>query len=152
MPIHAYLLREHGLLVSQFVGTMNGDDLLAYYHAIHRTSFPFELPSELVDLTRVAEVELHAGHLRRLAMGIEARGRSADQWIRSAVVANTPEAYGFARMFQLGPAPDFVELEVFSEVVSALEWLRLDAGLHELIGELYPGNPSTVVLPPPPSE
>lgn len=78
---------------------------------------------QLADLSGVTKLEINAGDVRRLSQKHLFSSKS-----RRAFVTRNPAMFGLARMFQIHRerSEKREEIEVFSDLQSALKWLGID--------------------------
>lgn len=141
MPIAAHLFSEHRLLVSQFVGVITDDLLVRYYQQLLESDGSSRDFPELVDLRRAERFAPTArafsliGRLVANMYNPTASTRAVKP--RCAVVAPFDLAYGLARMYQMGTSSEAIDLQVFRDLRSALNWLEIsDQALSLRLGAL----------------
>ncbi len=114
-----------------FSGTMSAEDLTAVGAAIRELETPgARTPDRLTDLTDV----LARDSIFKLVMEI-ARRRSTTVFpnaFRSAIVAPTPETFGFARMFKILNRNSQIAIQVFNTMAEAEEWLGVVAPYQQV--------------------
>ena len=113
---------DRKLIVTRWVGNITGEALIAHYGALfHREDFCAYV-RELVDLTRVDQLQVSADQMRQIARLQKASGASPA--FRTAFVAPRDTTYGMARMY--GSYAEFEQAEFthpFDTEEAAMAWL-----------------------------
>jgi hypothetical protein len=118
-----HLHQEPGLLHLTFSGLLSEADLVQMVEHLKRIeASAASVPNRLTDLTGVTGVAI--GFTNVLAVAEERRGQRFPNAFKSAIVVGDEVQRGFARMYQTLNDHPQISIEVFSEVESALAWLR----------------------------
>lgn len=125
-PIYFSYDASTGIRLATYRGTIDDKNLLeAYRELIVQPDFD-PLAHDLADLRGVEHVELTPNGLNQLAIMLSGGGSlpRPSQVAGLAIVADTPVAYGIARMYEM-MTESFLpkETRVFREFDDALSWL-----------------------------
>lgn len=79
-------------------------------------------PHRLLDLSKVDGVDMNFADMEDLAA--QRRAAPLKNLVKSAILAPKPVLFGFARMFQTLNSHPQIQVEIFTELNSALQWLE----------------------------
>jgi len=122
MPVSFQIDKARRLVTSTASGFLNATDILAHQRKLLGDPNFDPTCSQLVDCTAVTGIDLNAEDVRTVAATSIFSTHS-----RRAVVVNTDEQYGFARMFKmLREAEGEYGIQVFRDRAEALRWALPD--------------------------
>jgi hypothetical protein len=122
-----FRIQQHASLIRiTFSGVVTKADLTESIGELARIEATCDpIPDRLTDLTGVVDRDWDPGKVLQAA-----KTRRAEEFpnpFRSAVVAPTPVAFGFARMFQTLNDHPKIEVRVFKTMADAEAWLEQKA-------------------------
>ena len=122
MPVSFQIDKARRLVTSTASGFLTATDVLAHQRKLLGDPNFDPTCSQIVDCTGVTGIDLSAEDVRTVAATTIFSAHS-----RRAVVVNTDEQYGFARMFKmLREAEGEYGIQVFRDRVEALRWALPD--------------------------
>lgn len=113
MPVFTHVFDEHNLLVSQFSGPITDELVIGYYEHLLSFADSTLLFVELVDFRDVGDAHISSDTLPNVARMIADAYMPIDSRIQCAVVAPSDLGFGMARMYELGEAPEMIDVRVF---------------------------------------
>lgn len=103
-------------------GILDRADLDAVTQEVERLEDEGVLRDRLTDLTVLDRIDV--GFEEVFALALKRGERKVPAPIRSALVANRPVQFGFARMFQMLNDNPRIQIRIFGNLEEAQRWLR----------------------------
>ena len=103
-------------------GILDRADLDAVTREVERLEDEGVLQDRLTDLTVLDRIDV--GFEEVFALALKRGERKVATPIRSALVANRPVQFGFARMFQMLNDNPRIQIRIFGNLEEAQRWLR----------------------------
>jgi hypothetical protein len=127
MPLEAlampFEIRDEGKYYSaRLYGTLDRADLNAVMREVERLEDAGLLFDRLTDLTPLERIDV--GFEEVFALAAQRGERKVAAPIRSALVANRPVQFGFARMFQMLNDNPRIQIRIFGNLEEAQQWLH----------------------------
>ena len=107
---------------ARLFGVLDPADLNAVMKEVHRLEDEGLLRDRLTDLTALDRIDV--GFEEVFALARERADRRVAAPIRSALVANRPVQFGFARMFQILNDNPRIQIRIFDNREEAQRWLH----------------------------
>jgi hypothetical protein len=116
-------IRDEGNFHSaRLFGVLDRADLDAVVQEVERLEDAGALKDRLTDLTAVERIDV--GFEEVFALAQKRTNRRVPAPIRSALVANRPVQFGFARMFQMLNDNPRIQIRIFGTLEEAQQWLH----------------------------
>lgn len=116
-------INDEGTFYStRLFGVLAPADLNAVMKEVHRLEDEGLLRDRLTDLTALDRIDV--GFEEVFALALERSERRVPAPIRSALVANRPVQFGFARMFQMLNDNPRIQIRIFGNREEAQRWLH----------------------------
>jgi hypothetical protein len=116
-------IRDEGNYYSaRLSGILDRADLNALMKEVERLEDAGVLVDRLTDLTSLERIDV--GFEEVYALAAQRAERKVTVPIRSALVANRPVQFGFARMFQMLNDNPRILIRIFDNLEEAHQWLR----------------------------
>jgi hypothetical protein len=116
-------IRDEGKYYSaRLYGTLDRADLNAVMREVERLEDAGLLLDRLTDLTPLERIDV--GFEEVFALAARRADRRVSAPIRSALVANRPVQFGFARMFQMLNDNPRIQIRIFGNLEEAQQWLH----------------------------
>jgi len=112
---------EGGYYSARLFGTLDRTDLNAVMVEIERLE-DIVTKDRLTDLTALEHIDV--GFEEVFALAVKRAQRLIPAPIRSALVADKPIQFGFARMFQMLNDNPRVQIRIFGNLEEAQQWLQ----------------------------
>jgi hypothetical protein len=103
-------------------GVLDRSDLDAVMREIERLEDQGLLQDRLTDLTALERIDV--GFEEVFALAVKRAERRITAPVRSALVANRPVQFGFARMFQMLNDNPRIQIRIFGNLEEARQWLH----------------------------
>ncbi len=107
---------------ARLFGVLDRADLNAVMNEVQRLEDEGMLRDRLTDLTALERIDV--GFEEVFALAATRAQRKVPAPIRSALVANRPVQFGFARMFQMLNDNPRIQIRIFGNLEEAQQWLR----------------------------
>ena len=107
---------------ARLFGVLDRADLNAVMDEVQRLENEGILGDRLTDLTALERIDV--GFEEVFALAVKRGERKVSAPIRSALVANRPVQFGFARMFQMLNDNPRVQIRIFGNREEAQQWLH----------------------------
>ena len=107
---------------ARLFGVLDRADLNALIEEVERLEDQGLLADRLTDLTALDRIDV--GFEEVFALAMKRGERKVLTPIRSALVANRPVQFGFARMFQMLNDNPRIQIRIFGNLEEAQQWLR----------------------------
>ena len=107
---------------ARLFGVLDRADLDAVTREVERLEDEGTLKDRLTDLTALERIDV--GFEEVFALAQRRAERKVTAPIRSALVANRPVQFGFARMFQMLNDNPRVQIRIFGSLEEGQQWLR----------------------------
>ncbi len=107
---------------ARLFGVLDRADLNAVMDEVERLEDEGVLGDRLTDLTALDRIDV--GFEEVFALAARRAERKVPAPIRSALVANRPVQFGFARMFQMLNDNPRIEIRIFGNLEEARQWLH----------------------------
>lgn len=124
MPLKSVINKDHRLVITTAFGAVIFDEVKAHQDALLKDPNFHPEYDQLIDATGMISFDLSADEVRTVAFRKLFSKTSKRAW-----VASRPSVFGMGRMagtyHEVSEAPS--EVNVFSDMPSALEWLGLEA-------------------------
>lgn len=119
-------IRDEGKFHSaRLFGVLDRADLNAVMKEVERLEDAGLLGDRVTDLTALERIDV--GFEEVFALAMQRAERKVTVPIRSALVANRPVQFGFARMFQMLNDNPRIQIRIFGNLEEALRWLHSSA-------------------------
>jgi hypothetical protein len=116
-------IRDEGNFYSaRLFGVLDRADLDAVMQEVERLEDEGVLRDRLTDLTALDRIDV--GFEEVFALAVKRGERAVPAPIRSALVANRPVQFGFARMFEMLNDNPRIQIRIFGNLEEAQRWLR----------------------------
>ena len=116
-------IRDEGKFHSgRLSGVLDQADLDAVMREVERLEEEGVLKDRLTDLTGLDRIDV--GFEEVFALAARRAEREVSAPIRSALVANRPVQFGFARMFQMLNDNPRIQIRIFGNLQEAQQWLH----------------------------
>jgi hypothetical protein len=127
MPLEASLMPfeisdEGNFHSARLFGVLDRADLNALIEQVERLEDQGLLADRLTDLTALDRIDV--GFEEVFALAMKRGERKVLTPIRSALVANRPVQFGFARMFQMLNDNPRIQIRIFGNLEEAQRWLH----------------------------
>jgi hypothetical protein len=127
MPLEASLMPfeisdEGNFHSARLFGVLDRADLDALIEEVERLEDQGLLADRLTDLTALDRIDV--GFEEVFALAMKRGERKVLTPIRSALVANRPVQFGFARMFQMLNDNPRIQIRIFGNLEEAQRWLH----------------------------
>jgi hypothetical protein len=127
MPLEAPLMPfeisdEGNFHSARLFGVLDRADLNALIEQVERLEDQGLLADRLTDLTALDRIDV--GFEEVFALAMKRGERKVLTPIRSALVANRPVQFGFARMFQMLNDNPRIQIRIFGNLEEAQRWLH----------------------------
>jgi hypothetical protein len=127
MPLEASLMPfeisdEGNFHSARLFGVLDRADLNALIEEVERLEDQGLLADRLTDLTALDRIDV--GFEEVFALAMKRGERKVLTPIRSALVANRPVQFGFARMFQMLNDNPRIQIRIFGNLEEAQRWLH----------------------------
>jgi hypothetical protein len=120
-------IRDEGKYFSaRLFGVLDRAELDAIMNEVERLEDTGVLIDRLTDLTALDRIDV--GFEEVFAWAARRAERKVTQPIKSALVANRPLQFGFARMFQMLNDNPRIQIRVFGNLEEAQQWLHASRG------------------------
>jgi hypothetical protein len=107
---------------ARLFGVLDRADLNSVMNEVERLEDEGVLRDRLTDLTALDRIDV--GFEEVFALAARRADRKAAAPIRSALVANRPVQFGFARMFQMLNDNPRIQIRIFGNLEEAQQWLH----------------------------
>ena len=107
---------------ARLFGVLDRADLNAVMNEVQRLEDAGVMRDRLTDLTALERIDV--GFEEVFALAMKRAERTVPAPIRSALVANRPVQFGFARMFQMLNDNPRIQIRIFGNREEAQQWLR----------------------------
>ena len=107
---------------ARLFGVLDRADLNALMEEVERLEDQGLLADRLTDLTALERIDV--GFEEVFALAMKRGERKVLTPIRSALVANRPVQFGFARMFQMLNDNPRIQIRIFGKLEEAQQWLH----------------------------
>lgn len=107
---------------ARLFGILDRADLNALTKEVERLEDEGLLRDRLTDLTALDRIDV--GFEEVFALALQRAERRVSAPIRSALVANRPVQFGFARMFQMLNDNPRIQIRIFGSLEEAQRWLH----------------------------
>jgi hypothetical protein len=116
-------IRDEGKFHSaRLFGVLDATDLNAVMKEVERLEDEGLLRDRVTDLTALERIDV--GFEEVFALAMQRAERKVAVPIRSALVANRPVQFGFARMFQMLNDNPRIQIRIFGNLEEARRWLH----------------------------
>jgi hypothetical protein len=127
MPLEAPLMPfeisdEGNFHSARLFGVLDRADLNAVMNEVQRLEDAGVMRDRLTDLTALERIDV--GFEEVFALAMNRAERTVPAPIRSALVANRPVQFGFARMFQMLNDNPRIQIRIFGNQEEARQWLH----------------------------
>lgn len=113
---------QDGVLLVALTGRVTGDDLKLLAEEARNYEGGEVVPHRITDMTGISEMDLP--HRDLFALAEKRRALTFPNRFKSAIIANQPLQFGYARMFQTLNDNPHIDIRVFSDGHSASEWIK----------------------------
>ena len=107
---------------ARLFGVLDRADLDAVMQEVERLEDEGVIRDRLTDLTSLERIDV--GFEEVFALAVKRGERKVPAPIRSALVANRPVQFGFARMFQMLNDNPRIQIRIFGNLEEARRWLH----------------------------
>jgi hypothetical protein len=107
---------------ARLFGVLDRADLNAVMKEVERLEDAGLIRDRLTDLTALDRIDV--GFEEVFALAMQRAERKVTAPIRSALVANRPVQFGFARMFQMLNDNPRIQIRIFGNLEEAQQWLH----------------------------
>lgn len=107
---------------ARLFGVLDRADLNAVMNEVERLEDEGVLRDRLTDLTALERIDV--GFEEVFGLAVNRAERKVTAPVRSALVANRPVQFGFARMFQMLNDNPRIEIRIFGNLEEAQQWLH----------------------------
>ena len=114
--------RQDGYLLIRWFGSVEAADLEDMLRDLEQIEDEATPPHRVTDFTEIADLKV--AHPQVGAFAAARRERRLAAPIKSALVAQKPLHFGYARMFETLNDNESIEIRVFMSMAAALEWVR----------------------------
>jgi hypothetical protein len=107
---------------ARLFGVLDRADLNAVMQEVQRLEDEGVMGDRLTDLTALDRIDV--GFEEVFALALNRAERKVTAPVRSALVANRPVQFGFARMFQMLNDNPRIQIRIFGNLEEAQQWLH----------------------------